>query len=297
MLPALLVYERRTLVPMRSPHLTFGNPSGRAPGTPPLSVTSLAPSAIDSLPQTATTAYSFGLATQNIHLYATIFLGKQKGGEKAKEREGSGDENRRSSADGSGLRGRGLAGAGSSDAAAGSGSSCAAGNSGARQVLGGILGQSPETRERPGGIGSSVLVDDHGHPPLAVPSLRAVQPHGLGVSDRDGENRHLARAGRHRLEPGENASDVRNRLAWLVEAGLGNGMVSCPELELNHVANVGLEVVGDVLESIRSISDRHYMDLLGSNGSTHQHRGENRGEMHFEYLRLCKKKFNGRQGE
>lgn len=85
-------------------------------------------------------------------------------------------------------------------------------------------------------------------------ALGAVHPDGLGVIDRDGVDRGHSHggAGGGRLEPGVEARDVLvvqgDGLAGIVKGRLRDRVVACDKLELHHVADGGLDVVGRELE-------------------------------------------------
>ena len=82
-----------------------------------------------------------------------------------------------------------------------------------------------------------------------MPALGAVEPHGVGVVDEDGEDGHHALVGARSSgkESRVEARDVAvhgDRLAGLVEGGLGDGVVAREELELDRLTNVDPDVVG-----------------------------------------------------
>ena len=97
-----------------------------------------------------------------------------------------------------------------------------------------------------------LLVDDHGHAVLAVLALAAVQPDRPGVVDHDGEDGDLAhgQAGSDgleaRVDSGDARVDRRDGRAGLLKRRLGDGVVSSAELELNHGANGGCDLLGRV---------------------------------------------------
>lgn len=84
--------------------------------------------------------------------------------------------------------------------------------------------------------------------------LAAEDPDGLGVVDHDGEDGDLVLGGPgsngHEAGPdaGNGAVDLVNRRARVVKVGLGDGVVTGPELELDHGPRSSLDVVGVVLE-------------------------------------------------
>jgi hypothetical protein len=80
-------------------------------------------------------------------------------------------------------------------------------------------------------------------------ALRTVDPHGRCCVNHDGVGGCVCRACCHRHEPRVEAGGVgveRNRLAWLIECGLGDGVVGGCELELNHISLCSDDVVGEV---------------------------------------------------
>ena len=81
-------------------------------------------------------------------------------------------------------------------------------------------------------------------------TLRAVEPDGRCVINHDGVCRCRGRGARYgheaRVETHRAWGVQRDRLAWLREGGLCNGVVVGRELELHHVADVRLNVVGRV---------------------------------------------------
>jgi hypothetical protein len=96
-----------------------------------------------------------------------------------------------------------------------------------------------------------LLVDHHVHAFLAMHSLRTVDPDGGGIVDLDGVCSGISGARSNEHEAREEAGDIAvhgDRLAWLVEGGLGDGVVASGELELNHITCVGLDVVGRELD-------------------------------------------------
>jgi len=74
----------------------------------------------------------------------------------------------------------------------------------------------------------------------------AIEPYRIGVFDKNGEGWHrgAGRGHRHEARP-EACAAVRLRegFAWLVEGGLGYGVVLRVELELYHLANSGCDGV------------------------------------------------------
>jgi hypothetical protein len=93
--------------------------------------------------------------------------------------------------------------------------------------------------------------------------LRAVDPHGLRVVDEDRvcRDRHVGRGDGH--EAREDAGQVRvhaDGLAGVVEVGLRDGVVFGHELELNHVAFLGGDVVGAVGEGAVAAADGYDVD-------------------------------------
>lgn len=114
----------------------------------------------------------------------------------------------------------------------------------------------------------SLLIDDHDHAALAVLALGAVQPDGLRVVDHDGVGGDHARllgrgcglvAG---VEAGDVGHDGADGSARLVECRLCHGVVACHELELHHLARVGLDVVWRVHERVVGSGDGDDLDFL-----------------------------------
>lgn len=99
--------------------------------------------------------------------------------------------------------------------------------------------------------GNVLLVDDQSHAALAVRASGAVEPHGGLVLDRDGVGRDLALVGAgidgHRARV-DTVVSVHGG-ADVVEGGLRDGVGASPELELHHVANSGLDLLGPVLQT------------------------------------------------
>lgn len=93
-----------------------------------------------------------------------------------------------------------------------------------------------------------LLVNDHGHSVLAMLGLRAVDPYWRRVVDHDGICWRCRGRSRHRHEARVETRCAglvqSDRLAWLGEGGLRDGVVVGRELELHHVADVRLDVVG-----------------------------------------------------
>jgi hypothetical protein len=99
-----------------------------------------------------------------------------------------------------------------------------------------------------------------------VRALRAVDPDGSGVVDLDGVGGDISRAGGDEVESGEETSDIAvlgDRLAWFVEGRLGDGVVSCGELELHHVSYGSSNVVGGVGEGSARGADGDDVDGCG----------------------------------
>lgn len=86
-------------------------------------------------------------------------------------------------------------------------------------------------------------------------SLAAEDPDGLGVLDHDGEYGQLALVGasldrlESRLESRAARCALGQRLARVVEVGLRDGVVAVEELELDHGAGLGCDLLGVVLET------------------------------------------------
>lgn len=114
-----------------------------------------------------------------------------------------------------------------------------------------------------------LLVNDHHHTVLAVLALGAVQPHGGGALDLDGEDGDLALGGGggDGLVSGVDALgggvDVLDGDARVVEGGLDNGVVAAAELELDHGADGGVDLVGEELEGVVGRGDGDDLDVDG----------------------------------
>lgn len=117
-------------------------------------------------------------------------------------------------------------------------------------------------------VRDSLLVNNHHHTTLAVTTLRAVDPQRGGVVDLDGVGGNHASGlrGSNGHEAGVEASNVAHDavdgLARLVEGRLGHGVVTGNELELNHIARSGLDVVGREGQGVVGGADRHNLHLL-----------------------------------
>lgn len=100
-----------------------------------------------------------------------------------------------------------------------------------------------------------LLVDNQGHALFAVGALTAEEPHGLGVVDHDCEDGNLVLGGTGgdglvRREDAQGAGvDLLDGLARVIEIRLGNGVVASKELELDHGARLGLDLLGPELEA------------------------------------------------
>lgn len=83
-------------------------------------------------------------------------------------------------------------------------------------------------------------------------ALRTVEPGGGGAVDENGVGwgRGVGGGDGHeaRVDAGHTVVVERDGLAGVVEVGLGHGVVLGVELELDHVAYVGFEVVGGECE-------------------------------------------------
>lgn len=99
-------------------------------------------------------------------------------------------------------------------------------------------------------------------------TLGAVDPQRSGVVDLDGvggdhagglrgSDGHVAR-----VEASHVGHDAVDGPAGLVEGRLGHGVVTGNELELNHIAHSGLDVVGRVDQRVVGGADRHDLHLL-----------------------------------
>ena len=117
------------------------------------------------------------------------------------------------------------------------------------------------------GVENLLLVDHHGHSRLAMLGLRAVNPHGIGVIDQDGEGWNLSGIGGNGHESGEDTGDggvQGDGLAWVVEVGLRDGVVLWHELELHHVACSGDNVVRPVRQAAVRVADGDNVDVDGT---------------------------------
>ena len=84
-----------------------------------------------------------------------------------------------------------------------------------------------------------------------MPALGAVDPHGVRVGHVDSEDGHLvlSSAGGSWYKAGVETGGVGvhgDRLARLVEGGLGDGVVASGKLELDHLADIDADVIGCV---------------------------------------------------
>lgn len=120
-----------------------------------------------------------------------------------------------------------------------------------------------------------------------MPGLGAVQPHGRGVLDLNGPCRDhaIGLAGRDVLVTGEEALDGRVVLvdgsARVVKVGLDDAVVASTELELDHVASGGLDIVRREDDLVVGTSDGDDVDHgpLGKGGAG-EGSGEESGELH-----------------
>jgi len=94
--------------------------------------------------------------------------------------------------------------------------------------------------------------------------LSAVEPLWLFVGDVEGEGFLPRSAIRVGSEAGPDAAGIEN--ARVVEAGLCEGVVPLAEVEVDHVSNVGNNVLGGVLEEIIGASDYDGMGLGRAGG-------------------------------
>lgn len=139
-------------------------------------------------------------------------------------------------------------------------------------------------------VGGGVLVDDHDHTALAVTALGAVEPDGAGVVDHDAVDGDLTRL--HGVHGGDVASvdtdgrsvNGRDGSAGLVEGGLGDGVVSSHELELDHGADGGGDLVGREEGSGGTVGVHtdEDGDDLDRRGGTEEGGGDDRLELHCE---------------
>lgn len=122
-----------------------------------------------------------------------------------------------------------------------------------------------------------LLIDDQGHALFAVGALAAEEPHRLGVVDHDGKDGNLALGytggdGLVRREDTQGAGvDLLDGLARVVEVGLGDGVVTSKELELDHGARLSLDLLGPELEASGVVdgvaADGDDLDVDGCGGS------------------------------
>lgn len=94
---------------------------------------------------------------------------------------------------------------------------------------------------------SLLLVNDHGHASLTMLSLRAIQPHRCCAVNQHCICRCRCAGGGYRHETRVDTGDVGvlcDRLAGSIEGGLCDGVVVGCKLELDHIADGGLDVVG-----------------------------------------------------
>lgn len=101
----------------------------------------------------------------------------------------------------------------------------------------------------------SLFVNDHGHATLAVLAFTTEEPHGLRIVDHDGVDGDHAHVGARfnwlvaRVHALNTRVHVGDGNTGVVEVGLRDGMVSGPELELDHAAGFGSDFVGPELDA------------------------------------------------
>lgn len=102
----------------------------------------------------------------------------------------------------------------------------------------------PVLAQADGGV-VKVLVDDANHAVLAVRAdlLWAVVPDRLGVLDDNLENLGCLALLSGKVKSGEERAAVGQRLAWLAKAGLRDGVVLGEVVPLDHIADLGDNVV------------------------------------------------------
>lgn len=99
-------------------------------------------------------------------------------------------------------------------------------------------------------------------------TLRAVDPQRSGIVDLDGVGGDHASGLRGRdghvagVEASHVGHDAVDGPARLVKGRLGHGVVAGNELELNHIAHSGLDVVGRVDQGVVGRADRDDLHLL-----------------------------------
>lgn len=134
-------------------------------------------------------------------------------------------------------------------------------------------------------------IDSHDHAGTAVTGLRAVGPDRGRVVDLDGEDRDLSGIGGDwlvsRLEANDAGVDLVDGNARVAEGSLDNRVVLGLELELDHAANGGLDVVWEEAQRSVGIADLDYLDADiggedgGGRGQEHEGARNHLGGVHF----------------
>lgn len=100
-------------------------------------------------------------------------------------------------------------------------------------------------------------------------ALGAVEPHGRGGVDHDGEDGDLALGGRcgdglvARVDALCRGVDVGDGDARVVKGGLDDGVVAAAELELDHGADGRVDLLGEELERVVRRGDGNDLDVDG----------------------------------
>jgi len=145
--------------------------------------------------------------------------------------------------------------------------------------------------KRPRGVGSGVLINDHGHALPAVINLAAVYPESSAAIYRDciDRNRSSPRSDRHvaRPEARIGAVNLRDWYTGIIEIRLSNGVVARQEMELNEITRSSSDIIGKVLEN-SLIGHVHGIRANGNNvgsgsmGDCGESRNSERSKMHLE---------------
>lgn len=75
-------------------------------------------------------------------------------------------------------------------------------------------------------------------------------PHSFLVLDHEGKDVLCLARGSREVEAGEDALAVGQRLAWLVKAGLYDGVVLGKEVEFDQIAGLGDDVLGLEVQAV-----------------------------------------------